>query len=106
MYFLSHAISVYIRWVNQEEHGTEIETVRYRLVNLVGQDSTKKCVQYNFKCTSVYSDPPTKVLYVKHSSHRQMNSDEDLSLESSKSEITEFSRLYIEMLRRDNQGRN
>ena len=39
-------------------HGTQVESVRYRHspVNLVGQDSTKKCVQYDFKITQVYSE--------------------------------------------------
>ena len=36
----SHAILVHIRRVNQAEHGTLVETVRYSQVNLVGQDST------------------------------------------------------------------
>ena len=49
---------VQIRRVNLEEPGTMVETLRYSPVNLVGQDSTKKCVQYNFKFAPVYSDSP------------------------------------------------
>ena len=37
----SHDILVQIRRVNSEEHGKDVETVRYSPVNLVGQDSTK-----------------------------------------------------------------
>ena len=47
---MGHAILVHIRRVNLEEHGAKADTV-----NLVGQDSTKKCVQYDFKFTSEYS---------------------------------------------------
>ena len=34
-----HAILVKIRWVNSEEHGTKVKTVRYSPVNIVGPDN-------------------------------------------------------------------
>ena len=42
--------------VNSAEQGTNIETVRYSPVNLVGQDRTQSVYMYDFKLTPVYRD--------------------------------------------------
>ena len=38
---LNHAVLVHITWVNLEDYGTKVGSVRYSPVNLGGRDSTK-----------------------------------------------------------------
>ena len=50
--YTEHAVLVYMRRLNLEEHGTNVETVQEQSRQVSGMGQYNKCAQYDFKFTS------------------------------------------------------